>query len=409
LGLSENAVNAGDAVTVTLADGPGNNFDWIGLAAVGAPYTSYLQFVYVPSGASSTTWTINMPTVDGDYEFRLFENGGYTLLVASAPITVTTAPPPPPPDPPPTPPPPQLDVSATAVIAGDAVTLTLTDGPGNNFDWLSLASVGDTDASYVQFQYVGAGETTAVWTVTMPLTPGDYEFRLFENDGYNRLATSMPITVSTPPPDPPPEPPPEPTPPSLAVSATTVDGGDAVTVSLNDGPGNNFDWLALAGVGDPESTYLEFQYVAAGDTTATWTVTMPATPGDYEIRLFENDTYTRLATSATITVSPPPPEPPPPPAPPPPSLTVDATTVTGGATVTVTLSDGLGNSFDWLALAGVGDPDTTYLQWTYVGFEVTSTSWTVTLPATPGSYEFRLFENSGYNRLATSPTVVVTP
>jgi hypothetical protein len=31
------------------------------------------------------------------------------------------------------------------------------------------------------------------------------------------------------------------------------------------------------------------------------------------------------------------------------------------------------------------------------------------MPTTPGNYEFRLFFNNGYTRLATSPTVTVTP
>ena len=33
--------------------------------------------------------------------------------------------------------------------------------------------------------------------------------------------------------------------------------------------------------------------------------------------------------------------------------------------------------------------------------------WTVPMPSTPGTYEFRLFNNNGYTRVATSPTVTV--
>ena len=29
----------------------------------------------------------------------------------------------------------------------------------------------------------------------MPATPGDYEFRLFENNGFTQLAVSPPVTV----------------------------------------------------------------------------------------------------------------------------------------------------------------------------------------------------------------------
>jgi len=74
----------------------------------------------------------------------------------------------------------------------------------------------------------------------------------------------------------------------------------------------------------------------------------------------------------------------------------------------VTLSNGLGGEWDWLALAAVGSPDTSNVQWIYVGAGVTTRTWTVTLTA-PGSYEFRLFLNDGYTRAATSPTVTAVP
>jgi hypothetical protein len=41
----------------------------------------------------------------------------------------------------------------------------------------------------------GAGVTNRTWTVTMPATPGQYEFRFFLNDGYQRSATSPPVIV----------------------------------------------------------------------------------------------------------------------------------------------------------------------------------------------------------------------
>jgi acyl-CoA thioesterase FadM len=284
-----------------------------------------------------------------------------------------------------------LAVSATAVNGGDSVTVTLSDGPGNNLDWIALAAVGDPDTTYLEYIYVGQGATTATWTVNMPTTAATYEFRLFANGAYTRLATSPTVTVTSSLP--------EPTDPSLAVSATVVNGGDSVTVTLSDGPGNNFDWIALAAVGDPDTTYLQTVYVGQGATTATWTVNMPTTAGTYEFRLFADNGYTRLVTSPTVTVA----------ALTPASLAVSATAVNGGDSVTVTLAGGPGNNFDWIALAAVGDPDTTYLEYIYVGQGATTATWTVNLPGTAGTYEFRLFANNGYTRLATSPTVVVSP
>ena len=55
---------------------------------------------------------------------------------------------------------------------------------------------GSPNTSYVQYTYVGSGVTTRTWTVTMPMTPGTYEFRLFPTNGYTLAATSPPIGVT---------------------------------------------------------------------------------------------------------------------------------------------------------------------------------------------------------------------
>ena len=60
--------------------------------------------------------------------------------------------------------------------------MTLTNGTGGSRDWLALASTSAPNSSYVPYTYVGTGVTTRTWTVTMPTTPGTYEFRLFLND-----------------------------------------------------------------------------------------------------------------------------------------------------------------------------------------------------------------------------------
>ena len=90
---------------------------------------------------------------------------------------------------------PVLSISSTTVTTGTAVTVTLTGGFGGAADWLALAMTGAPATSYVQSTYVGA-VATRTWTVTMPNTPGTYEFRLFLNNGYTLAATSPPISVN---------------------------------------------------------------------------------------------------------------------------------------------------------------------------------------------------------------------
>jgi hypothetical protein len=145
------------------------------------------------------------------------------------------------------------------------------------------------------FVYVGAGVTDRTWTVDMPQTSGEYEFRLFADGGYTQLAVSTPITVVDPEPEPG-------TTTTLTPSTNSAAPGDAVTLTVADAPGGATDWLALANVDAPATTFLTFVYVGAGVTDRTWTVDMPLVPGTYEFRLFLNNGFTELAVSPPVTV-----------------------------------------------------------------------------------------------------------
>src|SRR5262249_38934028 len=147
--------------------------------------------------------------------------------------------------------------------------------------------------------------------------------------------------------------------------------------------------------GSPDTAYVQWIYVGAGVVSRTWTVKMPM-PGTFEFRLFLNNGYTRAAASPTVAVKPP-------------VLTVDAANVLGGTDVTVTPTNGLGGPQDWLACAYAGSRDTSCIEWVSVGSGVASRRWMVTTPTAGGTFEFRLFLNNGYTRVATSPPVTVAP
>ena len=269
------------------------------------------------------------------------------------------------------------------------LTSFLTGNPSNSSNpWLALAEVNAPNAVYLQSETVTSTQGF-IWTPTMPTTSGTYEFRLFQAGGFNRLATSAPITVqamSSPPP------------PIISLSGNFAYGGDPITATLAGGPGNTYDWLALAPAGSGDSSYSAWVYVGA--TSAVWQVNMPTTPGNYEIRLFENNGYTRLATSQTITVSE---------LIPASSATIEVseTEVAGGSPITVTMTGGPGNASDWLGIFPAGSSNYSYLSYIYVGAGQTSATWNTTVPTSPGKYDFRLLANGGYTRLATSEIVWV--
>ena len=286
-----------------------------------------------------------------------------------------------------------VEVDATLVPAGNVVNATVINPPGWQSDWLALAAVDSPTDNFVAYSYIGNNPN---WSVAMPQTPGEYEFRLFLNNGFTQLAVSTPITVV--------EPEPEPGTATLTPSTTTAATGEAVTLTVADAPGGATDWLALANVSTPATSYLTYVYVGAGVTDRTWTVDMPQTPGEYEFRLFANGGFTQLAVSTPITVAELEPEPGTA------TLTPSTTTAATGEAVTLTVADAPGGATDWLALADVSTPATSYLMYVYVGAGVTDRTWTVDMPQTPGEYEFRLFANGGFTQLAVStPITVVEP
>ena len=369
LTISDSTIPVGGPETVALVDGYGGSTDWLALAAVGAPNTSYLQWTYVGASVTARTWTVTMPGTTGQYEFRLFLNDGYTRAATSPIVAVQPAPRPRP------------LISALspsrAVRRGPSFALTVN---GSNFVADSVVRWNGTDR---QTTFVGSTQLQAAIDAADIGVVGTSSVTVFTPSPGGGESGALTFTVA-----------PEPT---LAVSAVAASSGASVTVTLTDGLGGSTDWLGLAATSAPNTTYLQWVYVGAGVTTRTWTVAMPATPGQYEFRLFTNG-YTRVATSVPVTVSAPTPV-----------LTVSAGSVPAAAAVTVTLTGGLGGSTDWLALAASGAPNTSYLQWTYVGTNIASRTWTVAMPVAAGAYEFRLFLNNGYTLMATSPPVTVLP
>jgi hypothetical protein len=61
-------------------------------------------------------------------------------------------------------------------------------------DWIGLYAAGASDAAYLDFKYAGASHTGKT-SFTLPARPGEYELRVFENDGFTRRAVSNRITV----------------------------------------------------------------------------------------------------------------------------------------------------------------------------------------------------------------------
>jgi len=90
----------------------------------------------------------------------------------------------------------------------------------------------------------------------------------------------------------------------LAVNPTSVAAGGTVTATWAGIPSpTSTDWIALYTSGASDTAYLAWRYTT-GTVSGNVPFTIPSTvtPGTYELRLFSNNGYTRLAISGLLTV-----------------------------------------------------------------------------------------------------------
>jgi uncharacterized delta-60 repeat protein len=92
---------------------------------------------------------------------------------------------------------PVVGVPALRVGPNGAMTVTFSNGTTSSGAWVGLYASSAADGAYLTYQYTG-GVATGSLTFTMPETTGAYNFRLFADGGYTRIATSPDFTVSYP-------------------------------------------------------------------------------------------------------------------------------------------------------------------------------------------------------------------
>jgi hypothetical protein len=275
LTLSTSTATTGSRVAVTLTNGLGGPSDWLALAPTSAPDNSNVTWAYIGAGVKTTTWTVTMPNNVGTYEVRLFLNNSYTRAATSAPITVTQG----------ANPTPVLSALAPNAIAAGVSSFTFR-ATGTGFLPSSVVRWNGQDrpttflaANTLQVSVFGADLAV----------PGSAQVTVFTPAPGGGSSVALPFAITSS--------------PVLTVSATTALPGSTVTVTLTGGLGGATDWLALSPASAPDTNYLSYVYVGAGVLAKTWTFAMPTTPGDYQFRLFANNSYSRASTSPIVTVS----------------------------------------------------------------------------------------------------------
>jgi large repetitive protein len=369
-------VPAGGTLTVTWAGiATPTATDWVTLVPLNAADASWVAWSYTTGAASGSLGLAIPATVPtGTYELRLFAQNGWQRLALSNTVTVG----------------PTLAVTPTPVAPGGTVTVTWAGIPTPTpTDWLALVPLNAPDTSYVAWVSLNGRAGDRLLFVLPPALPaGPYDVRLFANNGWQRLAVSNVVTVTAPG-------------PTLAVSPVAVVAGSALTVDWHGiAAPTATDWIGVYAVGAPDASY-----VTRGNTnglaSGTTTLGLPGglATGAYDLRLFANNTFTRLAVSNGLAVVAGP--------------VVRVTPATLAATGTLTVTwEGIAapTPTDWVALVLLNAPDPSYVAWGYTtGAATGSLGLSVPAAVPQGSYELRLFAQNTWQRLAVSNVVTITP
>jgi hypothetical protein len=156
--------------------------DYLVLTGYGSPHWWYI-WERTTGGKTEGSFTLDLPTNIGLWEFRYYLAGGsYQLAARSAPLAVKTE---------------SFGVTAgqTSVTARGALTVTFTAPPGRPTGWADIVGLYRTDAANdapVWREYT-RGATQGTFTLAAPATAGTYEFRYVIDR--TAAAVSLPVSV----------------------------------------------------------------------------------------------------------------------------------------------------------------------------------------------------------------------
>lgn len=302
---------------------------------------------------------------DMSYAYYLQDNAEHSADAATVTAAVTV---------------PRVDTAYPRLV------LSWSDVPNpSGSDWVGLHALGAHDTSYLTYVYINRASGNGSLTIPANTPPGAYELRMFANDGFERLTAgdrldggAVVVIAQA----------------SVSAVGSLKPGGDLRPVWDDIPNPTPSDWIGLHAFGAPDGEYLNYIYTN-GKESGIGNLRVPANtpPGDYELRLFSNDSFTRLAMRGLLVEGP-------------------ARLYPEFSSINPHVSPGghLGFSWsgitnptgsDWVGLYSFGDPDKEYLTYVYINGASGTGSLPIPSNAKPGRHEVRMFANDGYVRLAT--------
>jgi Ca-activated chloride channel family protein len=349
----EAAVHAPEAVDVAVTfdvqwQGPDYNGDYLTISREDQPPSSYLGYAYTSQGSPLK---LRAPSEPGVYEVRYIMGKGSVLLAKTA-----------------------IEIKGVgATIEAPAVADVATQfevawtGPGNEPDYIAIASPDQQPGEYRHYTYTSAGSPLKLQA---PAKPGNYEVRYILGSG-KKLLAKAPIAIK-------------------AVSASVqapeeVDAAAVFEVSWQ-GPGNDKDYITIAA---PDQKPGEYRYYTYTRTGSPLKLQAPSDPGSYEVRYILGHGNELLAkTPVTIKAV---------------SAAVQAPEEVDAAAVFEVSWQGPGNDKDYITIAA---PDQKPGEYRYYTYTRTGSPLKLQAPSDPGSYEVRYILGQGNKLLANTPITI---
>jgi hypothetical protein len=180
IGSDQPSYSTGVPVTISWSGLPGNQHDFVAIAPAGSPSNVISTWRYTNGAAAGSFSYIGLP--NGTYVARAFLNDTYTLLVQSAPFTIsgaTTA---------------TVTRNKSSYAPGEDVVITWSGLPGYPQDWIAMSPQNGLPHEIVRWAYTN-GQSSGTLTFPAPTQPGNYEIRAYINNQYILIATSQVFAV----------------------------------------------------------------------------------------------------------------------------------------------------------------------------------------------------------------------
>lgn len=237
---------------------PRNFSGWVGVMKADQPRRSASQemaLTYQKFVGSSGILNLRAPADSGAYDLRLYDaTSGEEMASLNFMVKIPT-----------------ISATPSPVYTCEQITVAYAGAPGFDNDWIAMYRSGSPDTSYINRQYLD-GKENGTLILDSP-DPGSYDFRMFENDSYTRLAASNSVTVraynGT----------------KVEATPTHVAPGGTVTVTYWGAPASGSGVIGMYGMTRPDKFPIETRSLGSKSCgRMTWK--LPYDAGQYDFRMF---------------------------------------------------------------------------------------------------------------------------